>query len=48
MSFAHLEYFYGLIGFRKIDTDKAPSLLVDRVADFTKRKPDEKVILMAK
>ena len=48
MPFAHLEYFYGLIGFKKIESSQAPSLLQRRIQDFHKNHPGEQAILMAR
>ncbi len=46
MPYAHLEYFYGLIGFKKIELDQAPLFLQKRFEDFHKRHSDKQVILM--
>jgi N-acetylglutamate synthase-like GNAT family acetyltransferase len=48
VAYEHLEYFYGLIGFQKIESTKAPSFLVRRAEDFHKRNSEKKVILMAR
>jgi N-acetylglutamate synthase-like GNAT family acetyltransferase len=48
MLFAHLESFYGLIGFKKIEAEDAPAFLRNRIAEFHKNHRDEHVILMAR
>lgn len=47
MPYEHLEYFYSLIGFRKINSMDAPLFLQKRAADFRKRNPSKSVILMS-
>lgn len=46
MPYAHLEYFYGLIGFKKLALKDSPSFLIDRVNNFHERHKDQKVIIM--
>ena len=46
MPYLHLEYFYGLIGFRKIAAKDAPVFLQNRAKDFHLRNPGKDVILM--
>lgn len=46
MPFDHLEGFYGQIGFKKISESEAPDFLKERLADFFRKKPNEKAILM--
>lgn len=48
MPYAHLEYFYGLIGFQMIDPASAPIFLQERADDFHRRNPEKKVILMVR
>lgn len=42
----HLEYFYGIIGFTKIESAQAPDFLVQRANDYDQRNPLKKFILM--
>lgn len=46
MPYDHLESFYGQIGFKKIPEDEAPKFLQDRLADFFRKYPAQKAILM--
>lgn len=45
--YAHLESFYGLIGFKKIDDSIAPAFLKARAENFHQRNPEKRVILMS-
>jgi N-acetylglutamate synthase-like GNAT family acetyltransferase len=46
LSYAHLEKFYGGIGFQKIAADEAPVLLQNRLQTFHKKHPDKSAVLM--
>lgn len=46
MPYDHLESFYGQIGFRKISVGEAPEFLQERLADFFRKYPTQKAILM--
>lgn len=46
MPYAHLERFYGMIGFKKIIESSAPQFLQERVIATRLKKPNEAVILM--
>lgn len=48
MPYAHLELFYGSIGFRRIDEDRAPEVLWNRFDKHRNRRPNGPVILMAR
>lgn len=45
-AFAHLENFYGSIGYRKIDNSMAPQFLQQRLKEAVKQYPDESFINM--
>ena len=47
MPYEHLEYFYSLIGFQKIDESQSPEFLAQRARDFHSRNPAKSVILMS-
>lgn len=44
--YGHLEYFYGIINFAKIESAEAPDFLVQRANDYHNRNPTKKFILM--
>ena len=46
MPYAHLESFYGMVGFEKIIEASAPIFLQERVKITRIKKPNEPVILM--
>lgn len=46
MPYEHLEYFYGLIGFRKIENSSAPEFLRNRAQEYHARHADKNVVLM--
>ena len=46
--YAHLEKFYGQIGFKKINPQEAPAFLQERRKDSLKKKPDLSYILMVR
>ncbi len=48
IAFAHLEDFYGRIGFRKIDEQEAPAFLRERIATYRQRNPQRDFILIRK
>ncbi len=48
ISYDHLEYFYGIINFIKIDSAEAPDFLVQRVNNYRNQNPSKKFILMAR
>lgn len=48
IAFAHLEDFYGRIGFRKIDEQQAPAFLRERIATYRQRNPQRDFILIRK
>jgi len=47
-AFAHLEKFYGHIGYRKIDNAMAPQFLQQRLIEATKQYPDKAFINMVR
>jgi N-acetylglutamate synthase-like GNAT family acetyltransferase len=44
--YAHLEDFYGSIGFKKIEDNQVPGFLQDRIAGYRERSPDKSFMLM--
>jgi N-acetylglutamate synthase-like GNAT family acetyltransferase len=44
--YAHLEDFYGQIGFKKIDIEQAPAFLQERIVDNVQRRPETSFIIM--
>lgn len=48
LPYEHLERFYGQIGFKRISTETAPRFLQDRLANFAKKTPHDRAILMAR
>jgi N-acetylglutamate synthase-like GNAT family acetyltransferase len=48
MAYAHLENFYGRIGFRKIDKREAPAFLWERIETYRTENPQQEFILMRK
>ena len=46
--YAHLEAFYGLIGFRRIRHDQAPQFLQQRIEKYRIEHPQLSYILMAR
>ena len=45
--YAHLEFFYGQIGFRRISSNEAPKFLQDRLKKMQLNHPQNSYILMA-
>jgi N-acetylglutamate synthase-like GNAT family acetyltransferase len=48
MPYEHLEYFYGIIGFEKINLNESPEFLIDRLNNFHKKHSNQRVIIMRK
>jgi N-acetylglutamate synthase-like GNAT family acetyltransferase len=48
IAYAHLENFYGRIGFRKIDEQEAPAFLRARIETYRTENPQQEFILMRK
>lgn len=48
ISYAHLEKFYGRIGFRKIDEQTAPVFLRERIVAYRQENPQLEFILIRK
>jgi GNAT superfamily N-acetyltransferase len=48
IAYAHLENFYGRIGFRKIDEREAPAFLRERIETYHTENPQQEFILMRK
>jgi len=44
--FAHLEDFYGQIGFKKVEIDQVPGFLQERILGYNERNPEKSFILM--
>ena len=44
--YAHLEEFYGNIGFKKIEERQAPEFLQERIGGYRERRPEKSFILM--
>jgi N-acetylglutamate synthase-like GNAT family acetyltransferase len=46
LAYAHLENFYGTIGFKKIEGSEAPMFLQERLVEGGRMQPDKPFILM--
>jgi GNAT superfamily N-acetyltransferase len=44
--YAHLDGFYGRIGFQPIDPASAPAFLAERLADYTRRRPEDFCLML--